>query len=90
MINWDKYDKCLLKVTKLKDVAFPDGHPSGIREGDMHGGYFNLDISKKQNVLYITDHSRWFHTSLVEKQIECDGYDLLQTLNSVYKVEIVK
>lgn len=90
MINWDKYDKRLLKVTKLKDVRFKDGHPSGIREGDMHGGYFDLNETKKHNCLFIQDHSRWFHTSIVEKQIECDGYDLLQTLNSVYKVEIVK
>jgi hypothetical protein len=30
------------------------------------------------------------NTGDVVKQIECDGYDLLQTLNSVYKIEFIK
>jgi hypothetical protein len=29
---------------------------------------------------------KWFHTSEVQKQEEHEGYDLIYTLNSVYKV----
>lgn len=90
MINWDKYEKHLLKLTKLKSVNFEDNHPGGINEGYVSKGYINLDETKKHDCLWVQDHDRWFHTSIVQKQIECDGYDLLQTLNSVYKVEFIK
>jgi hypothetical protein len=37
--------------------------------------------------LFVNDGpDRWFHTSQVQKQEEHEGYDLLYTLNSVYKV----
>ena len=27
MINWDKYDKRLVGLVKLKDLVFENGHP---------------------------------------------------------------
>ena len=90
MINWDKYDKRLVGLVKLKDLVFENGHPGGVNEGYTSKGYIDLIETKKHNCLFIQDHSRWFHTSIVVKQIECDGYDLLQTLNSVYKIEFIK
>lgn len=90
MINWDKYEKRLIGITKLKDLKFESTHPANINEGYTFKGYVNMHETKQHNVLYINDHDRWFHTSIVQKQIECDGYDLLQTLNSVYKVEFIK
>ena len=89
MINWDKYDKRLVGLVKLKDTAFENHHPNGVNEGYTKSGYVNLAETKKHDCLFIQDHSRWFHTSIVVKQIECDGYDLLQTLNSVYKIEFI-
>jgi hypothetical protein len=55
---------------------------------DPKGNYLMSFNAAKQCALLAVDDGpdRWFHTSEVQKQEECEGYDLLHTLNSIYKV----
>ena len=87
-INFKKYEMTSLTVEKLKDTKFKGEHPNGYDAGfKIKNAVINLRLSNESCVLFVDDGpDRWFHTSEVQKQEECEGYDLLHTLNSVYKV----
>lgn len=87
-INFDKYVNMSFKLEKIEDTKFEGSHPNGYNTGyRIKDATINLDSSNKFCALFVHDGpDRWFHTSEVQKQEECEGYDLLYTLNSVYKV----
>ena len=91
MINFNKYKGQQVKVTKLKDIKFHNEHPNEINEGYTVIGTVNVEESNKIQSLFVI-HGNWrdqryFHTSQVKEMERHEGYDLLLTLNSVYKVE---
>lgn len=86
-INFAKYANIPLKVEKIEDTKFDNNHPNGFNPGfKVDGCGINLEVSNKTCRFYVTHGDRWFATSQVQKQEEFEGYDLLHTLNSVYKV----
>jgi len=87
-INFERYNNISFKLEKLEDIKFDGNHPNGYNVGfEINGATINLEASKKYCALFVHDGpDRWFHTSEVQKQEEYEGYDLLYTLNSVYKV----
>jgi hypothetical protein len=76
------------KLEKMEDTKFNDEHPNGYNKGfRIQNANINLDASNNSCILFVHDGpERWFHTSEVQKQEEHEGYDLLYTLNSIYKV----
>ncbi len=87
MIKFNKYKDTSVKVTKLKDIKFENNHPKEINEGFVFIGDVNIEESNKIQSLFVIDKDRFFHTSHVQEMEEHEGYDLLRTLNSIYKVE---
>lgn len=87
MIKFNKYKGVQVKVSKLKDLKFDNNHPKEINEGYVFTGVVNIDESNTIQSLFVIDGDRYFHTSHVQEMEEHEGYDLLRTLNSVYKVE---
>jgi len=87
LLNFDKYAGVAVKLIKLKDTKFGGEHPNQINEGYTREGIVRVDISNEHQCLFLLDGpGRFFHTSKVLEIEECEGYDLLTTLNSVYKV----
>jgi hypothetical protein len=88
MIKFHKYALTSFDLEKMEDLKFDGEHPNGFNPGyKIKGATINLELSIKYQALFVHDGpDRWFHTSTVERQEECEGYDLLYTLNSVYKV----
>lgn len=87
MIKFNKYKGLQVKVSKLKDLKFENNHPKEINEGYVFTGVVNIEESNSIQSLFVIDEDRYFHTSHVQEMEEHEGYDLLRTLNSVYKVE---
>lgn len=87
MIKFNKYKGVQVKVSKLKDLKFENNHPKEINEGYVFTGVVNIEESNSIQSLFVIDNDRYFHTSHVQEMEEHEGYDLLRTLNSVYKVE---
>ena len=87
MIKFNKYAGVQVKVTKLIDNKFGGEHPSGINEGYIKVGFVNVEESNNIQSLLVIAGGRFFHTSHVQNLEEHEGFDLLTTLNSVYKVE---
>jgi hypothetical protein len=88
LLDFSKYQETALKITKLEDKRFFGSHPHEINEGYTRTGTLHLELSNKHQCLFILDGpDRYFHTSMVVKMEEHEGYDLLTTVNSVYKVE---
>ena len=87
-INFKKYAMTSLTVEKLEDTKFEGSHPNGYNTGYIiKNAIIDIGRSNKFCVLFVNyGYSEWFHTSEVQKQEEHEGYDLLYTLNSVYKV----
>ena len=87
-INFDKYANLSFKLEKIDDTKFDGNHPNGYNTGfKINNATINLNASNKYCALFVHDGpDRWFHTSEVQKQEECEGYDLLHTINSIYKV----
>lgn len=86
-INFDKYQNISIKVEKVEDTKFDGEHPNGYNPGfKINGCGVNLQLSNQRCCLFVNYGDRWFHTSQVQKQEEHGGYDLLYTLNSIYKV----
>lgn len=87
-INFDKYKHTSFKLEKIEDTKFDNNHPNGYNPGfKINEAVINLDASNQYCALFVHHGpDRWFHTSEVRKQEECEGYDLLHTLNSIYKV----
>lgn len=87
-LDFKKYEGAVVKVTKLKDTRFDGKHPNNINEGDTRTGFVNVHESERLDALILDMGAKWFHTSAIDKILEEDGYDLIYTLNSVYKIEI--
>jgi len=86
-INFDKYENTPITLEKITDVRFDNNHPNGYNVGfSIERCFVNIDVSKLHQVLYVQYGSEWFHTSTIEKQEQFEGYDLLYTLNSIYKI----
>lgn len=86
-INFEKYANISLTVEKVEDTQFDGKHPNGYNPGfKIESCGINLHRSNHHCCLFVNYGDRWFHTSEVRKQEEHEGYDLLHTLNSVYKV----
>ena len=86
-INFEKYANISLTVEKVEDTQFDGKHPNGYNPGfKIEGCSINVRSSNYYCCLFVTYGDRWFHTSEVQKQEKHEGYDLLYTLNSVYKV----
>jgi hypothetical protein len=86
-INFGKYTYLPIKVEKIEDTKFDNNHPNGYNPGFVIDGCeIDLINSNKYCVLFVNYGTRYFHTSEVQRQEEFEGYDLLHTLNSVYKV----
>jgi len=86
-INFGKYRSLPIKVEKIEDTKFDNNHPNGYNPGFVIDGCaINLALSNQHCCLFVDYGDRWFHTSEVRKQEEFEGYDLLHTINSVYKV----
>lgn len=88
LLDFSKYKNTAVKLTKLKDNKFFGEHPNQVNEGRVEEGIINLELSNKHQCFFLLDGpDRFFHTSQVTKIEEHEGYDLLTTLNSTYKVE---
>lgn len=86
--DFKKFQGVFLKVTKLEDRRFFGNHPNGVDVGRVEKGLLHLENSNKYQCLFILDGpDRYFHTSQVLEIEEHEGYSLLKTLNSTYKVE---
>lgn len=86
-INFEKYANISLKVEKVEDTKFNNDHPNGFNPGfKIDGCGINLETSSRICALFVNYGGRWFCTSEVQKQEEFEGYDLLHTMNSIYKV----
>lgn len=87
-LDFKKYHGYLLKLTKVEDRRFGNEHPNGVEVGRVEKGLLHLENSNKYQCLFILDGpDRYFHTSQVLEIWEHEGYDLVKTLNSTYKVE---
>lgn len=86
--DFKKYQGVLLKLTKTEDRRFGNEHPNGYNVGHVEKGFLHLKNSNTYQCLFILDGpDRYFHTSQVLEIWEHEGYDLVKTLNSTYKVE---
>lgn len=86
--DFKKFQGVLLKVTKIEDRKFLGNHPNGVDVGRVEKGLLHLENSNKYQCLFILDGpDRYFHTSQVLEIDEHEGYSLLKTINSTYKVE---
>lgn len=87
-LDFKKYQGVLLKLTKIEDRRFFGRHPNDVNVGRVEKGLLHLENSNKYQCLFLIDGSdRYFHTSQVLEIEEQEGYDLVKTLNSTYKVE---
>ena len=87
-LDFKKYQGVLLKVTKVEDRRFNNEHPNGYNVGHVEKGLLHLENSNTYQCLFLLDGSdRYWHTSQVLEIWEHEGYDLVKTLNSTYKVE---
>lgn len=87
-LDFKKYHGVLLKITKIEDRRFGNEHPNGVEVGRVEKGLLHLENSNKYQCLFLLDGpDRYFHTSQVLEIWEHEGYDLMKTLNSTYKVE---
>lgn len=87
-IDFKKYQGVLLELTKVEDRRFFNKHPNGYNVGHVERGILHLENSNKYQCIFILDGpDRYYHTSQVLEIEEYEGYDLVKTLNSTYKVE---
>jgi hypothetical protein len=89
LIDFSKYKDTVIRLTKLKDNKFNNEHPNQINEGYVKEGVINLEKSNEHQCFLIIKGDRFFNTSQVLEIDEQEGYDLVHTLNSIYKVEII-
>jgi hypothetical protein len=86
-INFEKYNGVSIKVEKIEDTKFNNQHPNGFNPGFVIDSCIvNLLYSNECCCLFVNYGDNWFYTSEVQKQEVFEGYDLLYTLNSVYKI----
>ena len=89
LIDFSKYKDTVIKLTKLKDTKFNGEHPNLINEGYVKEGIIDVEKSNEHQCFLIIKGGRFFNTSQVVEIEEQEGYDLVHTLNSIYKVEPV-
>lgn len=87
MISFDKYKNLPIRLTKIKDNKFENNHPNGINEGYVKEGVIDVEKSNEHQCFLIIKNERFFNTSQVLEIDEQSGYDLVHTVNSIYKVE---
>jgi hypothetical protein len=87
LIDFSKYKDTVIRLTKLKDTKFNNEHPNGINEGYIKEGIINVEKSNEHQCFLMIKGARFFNTSQVLEIEEQKGYDLVHTVNSVYKVE---
>ena len=87
LIKFDKYEDVTIRLTKLKDTKFEGKHPNHINEGYVKEGVIDVERSNEHQCFLIIKDDRFFNTSQVVEIEEQEGYDLVHTLNSIYKVE---
>ncbi len=71
-----------VRLIKIKESSNPL-HPNNIEEGRVEIGFMN-DEPEIGKPFLITNGRRWFRTSTVQKIIDDNTFE---TLNSVYKIE---
>ena len=88
MNNYRKYSNMSFNLEKMEDTKFNGEHPNGYNKGfKLNATIINLKLSEQHDSLFVHDGpDRWFHTSTVQSIEECVGYDLIHTMNSVYKL----
>jgi len=89
LISFNKYEGVTIRLTKLKDNKFDNNHPNQINEGYVKEGMINVEKSNEHQCFLMIKGDRFFNTSQVLEIDEQVGYDLVYTLNSIYKVEPV-
>lgn len=89
LIDFSKYGGATIRLTKLKDNKFNNEHPNHINEGYVKEGIINVEKSNEHQCFLMIKGDRFFNTSQVLEIDEQEGYDLIHTLNSIYKVEIL-
>ena len=87
LIKFNKYEDVTIRLTKLKDTKFEGKHPNHINEGYVKEGVIDVERSNEHQCFLIIKDDRFFNTSQVVEIEEQEGYDLVHTLNSIYKVE---
>ena len=91
MIDFNKYKKKAVRLTKIDDIAFDGQHPNGINTGYVKEGRINFEMTNEHQCFFIhPTPDRFFHTSEVKKIEAHEDHDLAYTVNSVYKVEIIE
>jgi hypothetical protein len=83
----EKYKDIPVYVIKIKDNKFDGKHPNHINEGYEVSGYIGL--GEVGNCLYVSNMRKYLRTSIIKSIEECDGYDLVHTENSTYKIEVI-
>jgi hypothetical protein len=75
-----------VRLTKVDDTKFNGQHPNGINTGSERVGmaFGNLEVD---NAFYMATERGMFHTSRVTKINDDMTFN---TLNSVYKVEVLE
>lgn len=86
-IDFTKYDGVNIRLTKLKDNKFNNEHPNGINEGYVKEGRISVEKSNEHQCFLIVQGLRFWNTSQVTNIEENEGYDIVTTLNSTYRVE---
>jgi hypothetical protein len=89
LIDFSKYKDTVIRLTKLKDNKFNNEHPNQINEGYVKEGVINVEKSNEHQCFLMIKGARFFNTSQVVEIDEQEGYDLVHTVNSIYKVEPV-
>lgn len=89
LIKFDKYEGVTIRLTKLKDTKFDGKHPNHINEGYVKEGIINVEKSNEHQCFLMIKDGRFFNTSQVMEIEGQEGYDLVHTLNSIYKVEVL-
>lgn len=84
-LNFKKYAGVSVKITKQSDEVFNGAHPNGINPGYVNEGVVSVTASIVYGCLFLENG---FHTSEIQSIEEFEGYDIVKTRNSTYKVEL--
>lgn len=83
---FEKYKNLEIELEKLEDTRFEGKHPNGYNPGHVEKGRFSYKLSTEYKCIFMIQGDRYFHTSEVREIEEKEGYDLIHTRNSVYKL----
>lgn len=87
-MNFNKYQNINCTLVKVTDTKFNNEHPRNINTGYTLTGLIDINKSNLFGAIFMgyDNDTMEFHTSSVTRIEECYGYDLIHTLNSVYKL----